>query len=112
MRAGEEVIRLGFLAIGDQARANVAETETIWRDPETRTEAQHVDALVKLGTLGVPEEQLWADAGYTPTQIARFLEMRSVYGSRRCPSSRRRSSTLPRRPPARRCPPCNAATRP
>jgi Phage portal protein, SPP1 Gp6-like len=72
----EEVIRLAFLATGDTARGAVHESETIWRDPEKKTESEHVDALVKLASVGVPEEQLWADAGYSPTQIARFLEMR------------------------------------
>lgn len=75
--AWEEVIRLGFLIVGDKARGSIEESETIWRDPESRTEAEHVDALVKLASIGIPEEQLWADAGYTPTQIARFLEMRA-----------------------------------
>ncbi len=73
----EEVIRLGFLAMGDTKRGAVYESETIWRDPERKTESEHVDALVKLGSVGVPEEQLWADAGYSPTQIARFLDMRA-----------------------------------
>lgn len=73
----EEVVRLGFLAIGDTARANVAESETIWRDSEAHTESQRADALVKLQSIGVPDEQLWEDWGYTPTQIARFLEMRA-----------------------------------
>jgi hypothetical protein len=73
----EEVIRLGFLQVGDRARASVAESETIWRDPERKTESELVDALVKLQSMGVPQEQLWSDAGYSPTQIARFLEMRS-----------------------------------
>jgi hypothetical protein len=73
----EEVIRLGFLATGDTKRGKVAESETIWRDAERKTESEHVDALTKLGSLGVPEEQLWADAGYSPTQIGRFVEMRA-----------------------------------
>ncbi|HEX5451284.1 MAG TPA: phage portal protein, partial [Candidatus Limnocylindrales bacterium] len=73
----EEVERLAFRAMGDERRASIVDAETIWRDPETRTEAEHVDALVKLGTLNVPEEQLWADAGYSPQQIERFLEMRA-----------------------------------
>lgn len=73
----EEVIRLAFLASGDQARGAVAESETIWRDPENKTESEHVDALIKLGSIRVPDEQLWQDAGYSPTQIARFLDMRA-----------------------------------
>ncbi len=73
----EEVIRLGFLASGDTRRGAITESETMWRDAEKKTESEHVDALVKLGSVGVPQEQLWADAGYSPTQIARFVEMRA-----------------------------------
>jgi hypothetical protein len=72
----EEVIRLAFAIKSDDKRAKAYDAETIWRDPESRTEAEHVDALGKLRTmLSVPLEQLWADAGYTPQQIARFRSM-------------------------------------
>lgn len=71
----EETMRLGFRAVGDLRRGTFDAAETIWRDPESRTEAQHVDALVKLSTIGVPREQLWADAGYTPEQIRQFQVM-------------------------------------
>jgi hypothetical protein len=62
----------GAFAPGDEDRIEVD-----WADPETRTESQHIDALVKLGgdPLYVPREQLWVDAGYTPEQIARFKTM-------------------------------------
>lgn len=70
----EDVVRLAFDVLGDD-RANVVDSETLWRDPESRTEAEHVDALLKLKSLGVPEEQLWEDAGYTPQQITRFRQL-------------------------------------
>lgn len=73
----EETVRLGFAAVGDRGRAEVVNSETIWGDPETRTESEHVDALVKLRALEVPLQQLWQDKGYSPTQIARFREMRA-----------------------------------
>jgi hypothetical protein len=34
-----------------------------------------VDSLVKKLAIGVPKEQLWADAGYSPQQIGRFKAM-------------------------------------
>ena len=71
----EEVMRIAFAASGDATRAEYHAGEIVWRDPEYRTEAEHVDALVKLGTIGVPNEQLWEDAGYTPQQIERFAEL-------------------------------------
>jgi hypothetical protein len=49
--------------------------ETIWRNPEFRTEGELVDALVKMQTLGVPEEALWERWGATPTEIRRWHEM-------------------------------------
>lgn len=72
--AWEEVIRLAF-AVLDDPRSKMADTETLWADPEARTEGEHVDALLKLSTIGVPQQQLWEDAGYSPQQIARFRTM-------------------------------------
>jgi hypothetical protein len=71
----ERVMRLAFRVL-DDPRAQATSAETIWRDPEYRTEGQHVDALMKLKTLSVPTQQLWEDAGYTPAQIERFDELR------------------------------------
>lgn len=70
----EETMRLSFALEGDD-RAQVIDAETIWADPESRSESEHVDALVKKKQLGVPDEQLQEDAGYTPQQRARFPEM-------------------------------------
>lgn len=72
--AWEEVIRLAFAVIGDP-RSKADDAETLWADPESRTEGEHVDALLKLSALGVPQQQLWEDAGYSPQQIARFRTM-------------------------------------
>ncbi|MFI0553415.1 phage portal protein [Streptomyces scabiei] len=73
--AWEQVMRLCFAVKGDD-RAEAWSAETIWRDPENRTEAQHMDALLKLQMIGVPRDQLLSDAGYTPQQIERFADMR------------------------------------
>lgn len=70
----EEVIRLGFMILGDK-RGQVQDSETIWADPENRTESQHVDALLKMGALGVPREILWEKWGASPTEIARWKEI-------------------------------------
>ncbi|MEQ4716079.1 phage portal protein [Nonomuraea sp. B19D2] len=69
--AWEDVMRLAF-AVRKDERQHAYQAETIWRDAEYRSEAEHIDALVKLHTLGVPKRQLWEDAGYTPQQIERF----------------------------------------
>lgn len=70
----EEIIRLALFAAGNAAATDVA-VETMWGDPESRTEAEHIDALVKKRALGIPLHQLWEDVPYTPTQIARFDQM-------------------------------------
>jgi hypothetical protein len=67
----EEVIRLAFQSLGDP-RGKIQDSETIWADMETRTEAEHVDALVKMGSLGVPQEVLWERWGATPQEIIRW----------------------------------------
>lgn len=71
----EEVMRLGFAVIGDKRRARVQNSETIWGDPESRSESEHVDAVLKKRALRVPLRQLWSDLGYTPTQIEGFVDM-------------------------------------
>lgn len=74
--AWEEAMRLAFLVRDGVPRAGGDAMETVWRDPETRTAAQAADAALKRKELGVPLEQLYEDLGYTPTQIARFGELR------------------------------------
>jgi hypothetical protein len=49
--------------------------ETIWRNPEHRTEGELVDALTKMNTLGVPQEVLWERWGATPTEIRNWKAM-------------------------------------
>lgn len=70
----EEVMRLAF-AVLDDDRSSAAMSETIWTDPESRSEAEHTDSLLKKMSMGVPLHQLWEDAGYSQTQIARFREL-------------------------------------
>ena len=52
--------------------------ETIWRDPEIRSQAQLVDAVQKKNAIGVPWEQCMEDLGYTPLQIDRMASMRET----------------------------------
>lgn len=75
--AWEEAIRLAFAWMGDTERARDHRTEVMWRDPETRTEAERVDAITKLASVGVPQEALWARVpGVTPQMIERWRAMR------------------------------------
>lgn len=68
----EETIRLAFRAKGDDARAEDYGLETIWRDPESRTMGEVVDAALKLKEIGVPREALWERIGATPQERARW----------------------------------------
>jgi hypothetical protein len=49
--------------------------ETVWRNPEFRTEGELVDSLLKMADLGVPEEALWGRWGATPEEIRRWKAM-------------------------------------
>lgn len=68
----EAVLRLAFAVAGDAGRAGLTRVETIWRDPEVKSESELVDSLVKQQALGVPNEVLWEKAGYSPTEVERI----------------------------------------
>lgn len=71
----EETMRLALLAAGDEKRAKAEGMETIWVDPETRSESEHVDAITKLAGINVPDEILWEKAGLTPAEIERAKKL-------------------------------------
>ena len=76
------------MVLGD-ARGDITSTETIWADPEYRSEAELADALIKRSAIGVPRQQLWEDAGYSQTQISRFKAMEasdSLFGGPATPA--------------------------
>lgn len=50
--------------------------ETVWRNPEYRSEGELMDALMKAKSLGVPEEALWERWGASPEEIERWKSMR------------------------------------
>jgi hypothetical protein len=72
--AWEDVMRLAFTALGDPRAVDVA-AEVIWADFETRSEGETVDALVKMATLGVPQEVLWQRWGASPQEVSRWKAM-------------------------------------
>lgn len=77
----EEAIRIAFLWMDDDRGMDLS-SEVDWAPSEARSEAEYVDSLVKKMAFGVPKEQLWADAGYSPQQIARFKSMLIEEGMR------------------------------
>ncbi|GGX27001.1 phage portal protein [Streptomyces chryseus] len=68
----ENVMRLSFKVLGDDARATAYDAETLWADPESRSISELADAAVKKDAAGVPWRQRMEDMGYTPTQIDRM----------------------------------------
>lgn len=56
--------------------------ETIWRNPEFRTEGELVDALTKMATLRVPLDALWERWGATPQERERWREMLDAEAAR------------------------------
>jgi hypothetical protein len=82
---GESVVdtmRGAFRLRGDERRGTDRSAETIWRNPEFRTEGELVDALTKMSTLRVPDEALWERWGATPREIRRWKAMRDQAGQR------------------------------
>ncbi|RSM73460.1 phage portal protein [Kibdelosporangium aridum] len=76
-RAIREVFRLVALAQGNKSKAGAIATGAVrWKDAQSRSEAQLVDALVKLQTLGFPFEWLAERLGLTPPEIDRVMAMR------------------------------------
>jgi hypothetical protein len=70
----EAVGRLALRAAGKDS-PTAAAMETLWRNPEFRTEGELVDALVKMRTLGVPLQALWERWGATPQEREAWPQM-------------------------------------
>jgi hypothetical protein len=73
-------MRIALSLTGDPY-ANDVGAEVIWKDFETRSEAQLVDALTKMSTLGVPTEVLWQKWGATPQEIEQWRQMKANEGA-------------------------------
>jgi hypothetical protein len=76
----EETARLARKAAG--IGGGDESLETIWRNPEFRTEGELVDALTKMATLGVPEEALWERWGASQVEIDRWRKLREQEAER------------------------------
>jgi hypothetical protein len=67
-----DVLRLAGKAAGNTRLANDQGLNVNWSDVEARSEGEIVDALVKMGTLGVPWPSLWQRWGASPEEIAEW----------------------------------------
>jgi hypothetical protein len=74
--AVREINRLLTLAAGDTQRAEqVAAGKVLWRKPQFRSEAQLVDGLQKLRTIGFPMEFIAEEYGLDPEDVRRVMNM-------------------------------------
>lgn len=71
----EEAMRLALRLKPDAAEPDKPmNAETVWRDPEYRSEGEMVDAALKRRALGVPLEAIWEMIGATPQQVKDWAE--------------------------------------
>lgn len=76
----EEVLRLA-LAIEKNPKAADQQSMVLWADLEHRTWAERADAVLKMSTLGVPREALWAMLpNVTPQDIKSWRVMAAAQG--------------------------------
>jgi hypothetical protein len=73
--AWAEVMRIALLMSGREI-PTATQIATVWSDPETRTESEHVDAVMKQKALDVPTRMLWELLGFTSQEIDRMTRMR------------------------------------
>lgn len=77
----EQVLRLAVglaNAFGGQMLARTAPVEVTWLPAETRDEKAELEALALKQGMGVPEEQLWREMGYTEDEIDRMQQSDEV----------------------------------
>jgi hypothetical protein len=75
----EETMRVAFLAQGDAKRGKTRAVETLWRNPETISLAQVVDAAVKMRTsLSSPLEYCWEMLGWSQQKILQAKQMMNL----------------------------------
>jgi len=52
--------------------------DPIWADASARSQQERMELLLKKQKLGIPEEQLWREAGYSRQRIKQMLAMKKV----------------------------------
>lgn len=72
--AWSEVLRLCGQASNNKRLATDMGLQVVWKDVEARSESEIVDALIKMGTLGVPWPALWQRWGASPEEIEEWRQ--------------------------------------
>lgn len=71
----EETVQLALM-MEDNPRSGDVQSQVVWRDPQFRSLAEAADALVKLKSVNVPDEALWAMIpGTTQQERDRWAQM-------------------------------------
>jgi hypothetical protein len=77
--AWRSIAREGWVgADEDEYRATLTAAETLWLDPESKDPINLTQSLTNKKAIGVPDEILWEEAGYSPAQIKRMGPLRDA----------------------------------
>lgn len=77
-RPVREAFRLIALQLGEPELAEACRVGTPdWADPANRSDAQAADAMLKKKDIGYPFEYLLEEAGKSPTDISRIMDMKA-----------------------------------
>jgi hypothetical protein len=71
----QRVLHLCALTVRNEKLADDEELNVVWADVEARSEGELVDALLKMGSLNVPPQALWARWGATPNEIDEWTKL-------------------------------------
>lgn len=72
----EEVMSLALRATGRTVEPS--DVESLWSDPERTSLAELVDAAVKKRSIGIPDEVIWLELGYTPGEIEDMKALQAI----------------------------------
>jgi hypothetical protein len=72
----EEALAFALRVEGENVVAS--DVETLWETASPRSESELLVSLGMKQAIGIPQEQLWREAGYTVDQIQRMREMKPV----------------------------------
>lgn len=74
--AVREINRLMALSTGDKQRAErIATAKVLWKKPQYRSEAQLMDGLLKMRTIGFPVRWIAEEYGLSPAEVTRVMDM-------------------------------------
>ena len=69
----EDVFQFALLTLGKE----VANLKALWQSAELRSDREVAEVSVLKTTVGVPEEKVWSEMGYTDTEVAEFTTMKA-----------------------------------